>query len=352
VGFGDCQGNQCTVPAIAAISAAAGLAPVAIEKGPVGSWLIAAEGEPVAPDDPIAAPIGGDEPSDVLVVGGGMAGIGAALALADAGRRVTVVDRRATPGGALRAIDRSAWTEAERDAVERARELVAAGRLGWIPAATVVALDHDGRTWSAEVAGEAGRTVVADHVILATGGYLMPREHSVVDGPRSSGVMTGDLVADALERGWRPARRALVVGAGRVAAATADRLRAGGVEAELVAGRADGTTDRAVTAVRGQPRLTAAEVDGRWLEADALVLVDRLLPATFLLRGLGLGDERPGVPAPVDERGALPMVGLWAAGTCVSPDVDHRASLAAGETVGAAVLAELLAATGAASVTR
>ena len=85
-----------------------------------------------------------------------------------------------------------------------------------------------------------------------------------------------------------------------------------------------------MSAVRGQPRLEAVEIDGRWRDTDALVLADRLEPATFLLRSLGLVDERPGVPAPVDARGALALPGLWAAGTCVTPEVDHTASLAAG----------------------
>jgi hypothetical protein len=155
--------------------------------------------------------------------------------------------------------------------------------------------------------------------------------------------MTADFVADALDRGWRPAHRAIVVGDGRVAAGTAARLREAGVAVEAV-GDALPLEARVVTAVRGQPRLEAVEVDGSWRPADALVLADRLQPATFLLRGLGLGDERPGVAAPVDPSGALPLGGLWAAGTCVVPDVDHSASLAAGQAVGGAVLAAVDAA--------
>ncbi len=91
--------------------------------------------------------------------------------------------------------------------------------------------------------------------------------------------------------------------------------------------------------MRGQPRLEAAELGGAWHPADALILADRLQPANFLLRGLGLGDERPGIPAPVDADGALPMPGLWAAGTCVAPDVDHVRSLADGLAAAHALLA-------------
>ncbi|HET9083826.1 MAG TPA: FAD-dependent oxidoreductase [Candidatus Limnocylindrales bacterium] len=338
VGFGDCQGNRCAAEAIERIAAARGITPEAVEKGPVGSWLIddsgggPVAGSPASPDDaPVTSP-------DVLVVGGGLAGIGAALGLVDEGITVRVIDRGPSPGGALRGIDHGLWTAHERGSVARATQYVADGALGWSPRATVVALDHDGTVWRAEIATENGsETVMSRQVVLATGGYVMPREHSAIDGPRPSGVITADFVVDALDRGWLPARHAIVIGDGRIAAGLAERLRAAGVEVETVGGDAPRDA-RAVTAVRGQPRLEAVDVQGIWHQADALIFADRLQPATFLLRGLGLGDEGPGMPAPVDSIGALPMPGLWAVGTCVTPDVDHSGSLVAGGALAKAVL--------------
>jgi hypothetical protein len=96
--------------------------------------------------------------------------------------------------------------------------------------------------------------------------------------------------------------------------------------------------ERAVCAVRGERRLEGVMIDGHWIAADALVLADALRPASFLLRGLGIGDERPGVPMPADASGALPLANLWAAGTCVDPRVDHDRSLAAGIAVGHAIV--------------
>ncbi|HET7029460.1 MAG TPA: FAD-dependent oxidoreductase [Candidatus Limnocylindrales bacterium] len=353
VGFGDCQGNQCGVDAIGRIAAARGLRPEAVEKGAVGSWLVAAEGSDVAlaaldgiapapPAHPLPVADRTDWSVDVLIIGGGMSGIGAALALADGGRTVAVVDRRSSPGGALRTIDPDAWTAAERSAVDRFAAAARDGRIGWIASSTVVALDRDDGQWRAEIASaRAVSTAIARDVVLASGGYVMPREHSVVDGPRPSGVMTADFVADALDRGWRPARRAVVVGSGRLAIGVRRRLEAAGIDAELVG--ADPAGGSAVSAIRGQPRLEAVAIDAEWRPADGLVLADRLQPATFLLRGLALGDERPGIPAPVDATGALALPGLWAAGTCVTPDIDHTTSLAAGT----AIAGHVLAATGA-----
>ena len=352
VGFGDCQGNRCAAEAIARIAAARGIAPEAVEKGPVGSWLVDGSGGMPAAGMALRPPAAGSGTGpdvgpgpgeaaapDVLVVGGGLAGIAAALALVDAGLVVRVVDHGPSPGGALRGIDPERWTADERGAVQRVTTLAEEGALRWTPGATVVALDGDGAEWRAEVASaHGGETVASRDVVLATGGYVTPREHSAVDGPRPSGIMTADFVVDALDRGWRPARRAIVVGDGRIATGVSTRLRTVGVAVETIGGAAP-ADGRAVSALRGQPRLEAVEVDGVWHPADTVIFADRLQAANFLLRGLGLGDERPGVPAPVDATGALPMPGLWAAGTCVMPDVDHSRSLADGQAVADALVA-------------
>ena len=353
VGFGDCQGNLCAVGAIERVARATGLAPNDVEKGPVGSWIVAGvDAGRRSPEAGVAAfaadadAIDGRD-ANVLIVGGGMAGIGAAIALVDAGVPVVVVERRERPGGAIGSLDRAWWTPDERAAVDRLAGLVADGRLRWVAGATVVALDPVDRGWRVDVAAaRSAARMNASRIVLATGGYVMPREHSLIEGPRPSGVMTADLVADALDRGWLPARHAVVIGSGRLAGATAARLRDGGAEVVERStnvggdGRPSSTgagASRAVRGIRGQPRLAGVEIDGEWIDADGLVLADRLQAATFLLRGLGLGDERPGIPAPVDAGGALPVAGLWATGTCVEPDVDHAGSLAAGTALGRAL---------------
>jgi hypothetical protein len=92
--------------------------------------------------------------------------------------------------------------------------------------------------------------------------------------------------------------------------------------------------------LRGDARLAAVRSGGRWLDADTFVLADRLVPLAFLLRGLGLLDARPGTPVPVDADGRLPLPGLWAAGCCVRPDLDHAGCADSGRLVGEAIGAE------------
>ena len=346
-GFGDCQGNLCQAEVIERLAVARAKPVGSIVRGAAGSWIVmdtgddppttaSAVGRP--PDGPT---IGGDL-LDLLVVGGGFAGIGTALAAADAGLAIAVLDRGAGPGGGLADIPDVA-TNAERAALADLRTAIARGRIRWVPAVTVSGVAPAAGGWDVDAHLASGSlSVRARRLVLATGGYVMPREHLAVDGPRPSGVMTADLALAALRRGWLPAHRVVIVGSGRLAQALEERLLLAGVEVivRLEAGaEGDGAPGPPfpVQAVRGKGRLEAVRVRGRWLDADALILAHALRPATFLLRGLGIGDDRPGVAAPVGPDGALPLPDLWAAGTCATPDVDHADSLASGLALGARI---------------
>ncbi len=341
-GFGDCQGNLCQAEVIERLAVARAAPVGSIVRGAPGSWIVDTGDDPSTTASAVLPPDGptidGDL-LDLLVVGGGFAGIGTALAAADAGLAIAVLDRGTTPGGGLADILDLA-TSAERAALADLRTAIARGRVRWLPSVTVsgVAPATTGG-WDVDAHLASGSiSVRVRRLALATGGYVMPREHLAVDGPRPSGVMTADLALATLRRGWRPAHRVVIVGSGRVAQALEARLLLTGVE---VAVRLEADGDGApgspfpVQAVRGKGRLEAVRVRGRWLDADALILAHALRPATFLLRGLGIGDDRPGVAAPVGPDGALPLPDLWAVGTCTAPDVDHADSLASGLALGA-----------------
>ncbi|MBA2299871.1 MAG: FAD-dependent oxidoreductase, partial [Chloroflexi bacterium] len=354
VGFGDCQGNMCQAEVVESLAAARTLPVEAILRGAPGSWIVATASAAATtrpgPSVGVRAigrlgPADGAEVVDLVVVGGGLAGIGSALAAADTGLRVAVLDRGTEPGGGLADLLDRVATDDERRALGALRAAVADGRIAWRAAATVSdAVRVAGDGWEVQVQLASGaETVLGRRLILATGGYIMPREHLAIDGPRPSGVMTADFALAALRRGWLPTRRAVIVGSGRLAAGLEGRLiDAGGeVIARLDAGSGahDQTGRRPfpVREVRGNGRLEAVLVGDRWLDADGLILAHAVRPATFLLRGLGIGDERPGVPAPVGPDGDLPLPDLWAVGTCAVPDVDRGRSLAAGIALGSRI---------------
>lgn len=293
--FGDCQGNLCAVDVARLLAAEGGRDVLDVEKGLAGSWVFAGRttpesapaGDPGSPDDLATE-------ARLVVVGLGRAGAAALARARLAGISAIGIDRRA----------------------------------GW----TVVGLAPEADGWMVEAQAAHGSvTVHSGAVLIATGGFVQPREQREVAGPRSAGIITSDMVDAALAAGLTVGRRALVIGRGDLADALVARLGASGTE---VAGR----FDQVPSEVRGDARLREVRIDDAWVEADTLVLADRLLSQTFLLRPLGLVDGRPGTAAPAALDGSLAPAGLWAAGCCVTPDIDHADCAAAGERVADAII--------------
>lgn len=295
--FGDCQGNLCAVDVAGVLARELRVAVTHIEKGPAGSWVFGAMDR--APEAPVRRERLDSlaEGLDLVVVGLGHAGRAAQDVARDAGLRVVGVDRTSGP--------------------------------------TVAGLVAHPEGWEVETQGEAGSVVLrARAVLVATGGYVVPREQRDIAGPRPSGVVTSDLVAAALAAGLLPGRRAAVVGVGGLAARVAAALEDAGVTtvARLEVDPLE---------IRGDGRLAGVRTKTGWMDVDTLVLADRLHPQPFLLRGLGLVDGRPGTPAPVDGEGRVGPPGLWAVGCCVHADADHARCADEGRRVAEAILVAL-----------
>jgi hypothetical protein len=295
--FGDCQGNLCAVDVAGLLAAERGVPVTAIEKGQAGSWLFASGRGAATAAGRVPVPLATEEPVDLVVVGLGAAGAAARVATMAAGLRVVGLDRQ------------DGWT------------------------ATGLLPDRDG--WLVEAQGEHGMASVPTRAVLvATGGSVVPREERDIPGPRPSGVITSDLVTAALAAGLLPGRTAVVVGGGALAARTVAVLEAAGVR--CLANLAEPPME-----LRGTARLEAVRTPSGWIDADTLVLADRLQPQAFLLRPLGLVDGRPGTTAPADADGRLELPGLWAVGCCVDPDAEHRRCAERGSDVGQAIAASL-----------
>ena len=168
---------------------------------------------------------------DVAVVGGGPAGIAAAVAARRAGASVALIDEYAAPGGQIwrRRFDasdtRSLPVQARRRIAdfEASGAMLLAGRSVWgVPEPGVLLLT-----------GGAPARVRARAVVLATGAYDRP---VAFPGWTLPGAMTaGGAQALAKGQGVLPGKRVLLAGAGPFLLPVAAQLQAGGAEIVAVA---------------------------------------------------------------------------------------------------------------------
>jgi sarcosine oxidase subunit alpha len=287
-----------------------------------------------------AARGGGDAPGappteeawDVLVVGAGPAGLAAAEALAEAGRRVLVADSEPVAGGRLRCRLEVHGDPAPHWPARVCQRVAAAG--GEVALATnVLGLWRDGGAPLAALEDEREgtlRLVRPGRVIVSTGGN--PQPPLLEDGDRP-GVHGGRGLAVALaEHGVVPGRRAVVLGAGAEPEALASRLAGAGMEVERFA-VAEGR-------LLGRARVRAlALADGRRIPCDTLAIATPPVPAAELARALGAEvalDRALGAFAlQVDAAGRTGVSGLHAAGE-VTGAMDAAHAAEAGRRAGEA----------------
>lgn len=265
---------------------------------------------------PAPWPAADEERFDALVVGAGPAGLGAAEALARAGRRVLLAEKERAAGGRLRCrldLPRDPpwrWIAEVGEAVAAAGGEVASGAavLGVWP-------DEGGTRAAVAQAGEPPRLrlVRAERVVLASGTWAQPPVFERNDLPGVFGAR--GLMVALSEDGVVPGERAVVLGAGAEADAVAARLGAAGMKVEAVAGE--------VARGRGGRRLAAVELrDGRTVRCDTLAVATPRMPAAELAREVGAAlelDPASGAFRVRAEAGGRIAQGFWAAGELTGP---------------------------------
>lgn len=219
--------------------------------------------------------------TDVLVVGGGPAGLSAALAAARSGARVTLVEEDHHLGGHLR------WAD-PRSAAELVGHVRAAENIRVLTNATVAARYDD--NWCAVVQRDPAEGMPerliktrAGSLVVAAG--LIERPY-VFAGNDLPGVMLSTAVRRLIGlHAVVPGERAVVLTANPEGDAAARDLERAGVEvARVVDARARGGVVRA----RGRGRLQSVDLtDGTSVEADLLVTATGWTAPTSLLNMAG-----------------------------------------------------------------
>ena len=315
---------------------------------------------------------------DVLVVGGGPAGLMAARAAAQSGARVIIADERAQMGGQLLASNDRIGGQAGGDwAAEIASELATRADCEVLTRTTAALFgDHNFVVLSQRVTGHVDAPegdhvpreriwkVRAQQVVLATGATERPLVFPDNDRP---GVMLASAAGDYVHRyGVRPGRTAVVAGnndsiyplahdllaAGVRVVALADARNEAGSVAEVA--RADGIevlTGHAVTGTKGRMRLRGVSLapiadDGlvsgnsaRRFSCDLLCVSGGFSPTAHLLSQAGgrlAFDDKRGCLIPAHVPRGIRMAGS-ANGTFELPAVlaeGGAAGVAAAEAVG------------------
>ncbi|MEZ2372295.1 NAD(P)/FAD-dependent oxidoreductase [Arthrobacter sp. RCC_34] len=308
-------------------------------------------------------------PYDVAVIGGGPAGLGAAIALGRSRRSVLVIDagepRNAPAEGAHNVLGLEGIAPAEL--LARGRSEASTYGVAFLNGAARTAVHDDGGfRLTVDAADRQGAIAVhARRLILATGLVDMLPEvqgvrdgwgHSVLHCPYCHGWEVRDRRIGILASDARAAHQALLF---RQLSDDVTILPGWTSQSEGAAGAAwEPGEDAALLAALGVPLASApvtalsldgAQVraallaDGTSLELDAVAVAPSFVARTELYEQLG-GDpeEHPmGRFIPADPTGRTPVPGVWAAGNAQNLMAMVSASSAAGVQAGAAVNADL-----------
>jgi thioredoxin reductase len=299
---------------------------------------------------------------DVVIVGGGAAGLSAALALGRARRSVLVIDsgapRNAPAGHVHNYLAREGTSPADLLAIGRAEVTGYGGEIVTGVVTSAKALDEEGFL----VALADGGEVRARRLVVTTGlvdelpdvpGLAERWGHDVLHCPYCHGWEVRDQAIGVLSTGPMAVHQALMF-----------RQWSADVTLFLHTGPAPEETEREQLAARGialvegevtglvvtDDRLTGVRLDtGEVVPRQAVVVAPRFTARADVLTSLGLetaeekvGDHVIGTFVPADPGGATAIPGVWVAGNVADLRSQVISSAAAGLNTAAAVNADLI----------
>lgn len=330
----------------------------------------------------------GRERYDVVVIGGGPAGMGAALSASAAGARTAIVERDAHLGGILRQCIHPGFglahfheeltgpEYAQRLIDEVARTDVDVFTDSMVPSIEGAAREGDARVTASTPGGMVDFACGA--IVLAMGCRERTRSEIKIPGSRPAGVYTAGLAQRYLNiENLVPGKRAVILGSGDIGLIMARRLSLEGCEVEGVyelmpyanglARNVKNCLDdlgiplflsRTVTQILGRDRLEAVEisqVDGdlapipgteRTVACDMLLLSVGLIPENELACAAGVELDPRTRGAAVDDRLMTTVPGIFSCGNVLHVHDLADNVTAEGDRAGAEAAAWALGAVG------
>ena len=314
---------------------------------------------------------------DVIVLGGGAAGLAAARSAADAGATVALLDCDAEQGGILKQCVHSGFglhhfKEELTGPEYAAREIAAVGQRGSVemfPEATALALECGSLKTVQAVTPAGALRLSAPALVLATGSRERGQGALNMVGSRPAGVYSAGTAQNFMNlQGCLPGKRVVVLGSGDIGLVMARRMALQGAEVLGVYELMDTPSglrrnivqclddfgiplhlSRTVTRLEGEGRLSAvyvAEVapatrtpipgTEQRVECDTLLLSVGLIPENKLANAAGVQLSPITGGALVNERMETSLPGVFACGNALHiHDLVDFAS-AEGEVAGAA----------------
>lgn len=259
---------------------------------------------------------------DVVVIGGGPAGMGAALAANEAGASTVVIERNEHLGGILRQCihpgfglthfkEELTGPEYAQRFINRVHEAGIDVMLG----SMALGIDEGGRedaAHSVTVMGEDGMVrLTCRSVVLAMGCRERTRSEIKIPGSRPAGVFTAGLAQRYINiENLRPGHRVVILGSGDIGLIMARRCALEGIEVEGVyelMPYANGLhrnvkncledfgiplhLSTTVTRVMGRDRVEAVEVSRVGADLSPIPGTERIVPCDALLLSVGLIPE-------------------------------------------------------------